>query len=312
MRIYLLFGIIFTFVTPIFSQGNAKLFEVPKNQDKALAPNNNQLIIQYENVNDRTILWSKIIWERIVLNEKENAILYFPVDTIRTEKRSLYYTLLKALKAGRVNAYTDSYFEETRSFQDLLPAIRKRDTTSVGFQLLNQGKELPEAFISTRDISAYDIKEYRIKGVFYFDKRRSERRYRILGIAPVAYDVNFIDEITEENKEEYLVELFWIWYPEIRPILAATPSFNEVNTNFPMSFDRILNTRLFKPIIYQTDNELDDIASLELDSILPDFNLGNTKRVDSLGIQTKFFKKLFKGKKKEENQTTVLNPTKQQ
>ena len=98
MRIYLLFGIIFTFVTPIFSQGNAKLFEVPKDQDKALAPNNNQLIIQYENVNDRTILWSKIIWERIVLNEKENAILYFPVDTIRTEKRSLYYTLLKALR----------------------------------------------------------------------------------------------------------------------------------------------------------------------------------------------------------------------
>ena len=109
--------------------------------------------------------------------------------------------MLKALKSGRLKAYTDSYFEETRDFEDILPAIQKRDTTAAGFELLNQGRELTDAYIAERDISAYDIKQYRVKGVWYFDKRRSELRYRILGIAPVAPDVNFIDQQAEDEAD---------------------------------------------------------------------------------------------------------------
>ena len=257
-------------------QGQAKLFQVPKTDDKALASMENNDIIRYETVADRSILWSKIVWERADLDQVENMELYFPVDTIRTEKRSLYFTLLKALKQRKVNAYSDSYFEEPRSYEDLLPAIQKRDTTSAGFERLNQGLNLTRDYISERNISAYDIKEYRIKGVWYFDKRRSELRYRILGIAPVAVDVNFLDEVAdgEAIDESYLVELFWLWYPEVRPLLASTPSFNAENTNFPVSFDRLLNTRNFKAVIYQTDNEFDNIAELQRELQFPDFSSG--------------------------------------
>jgi gliding motility associated protien GldN len=310
MRILLVLALTIFFNSAANAQGNAKLFQVPKAEDKALAPDDNESIIRYENVADRSILWSKIVWEKVSLEEETNKVLYYPVDTLRTEKRSLYYTLLKALKSGRLRAYSDSYFEEARQFEDLLPAIQKRDTTSAGFELLNQGKDLTEAYIAQRDISAYDIKEYRVKGVWYFDKRRSELRYRILGIAPVAPDVNFIDQVDSESGEEYLIELFWVWYPDVRPLLAATPSFNNVNTNFPVSFDRILNTRTFNAEIYKTDNELDDIVALQRDLQFPDFSSGTAAEEERLAQRRRLFD-LFKGKKKE-NQTTVLNPTKQQ
>jgi gliding motility associated protien GldN len=312
MRVFFVLALILAFNPVIKAQGNAKLFQAPKTENKVeLAPDNNESIIRYENVADRSILWSKIVLEKVSLKEESNRILYYPVDTLRTEKRSLYYTLLKALRSGRLRAYSDSYFEETRQFEDILPAIRKRDTTSAGFELLNQGKSLSEAYIAQRDISAYDIKEYRLKGVWYFDKRRSELRYRILGIAPVAPDVNFIDQVDTESEEDYLVELFWVWYPDVRPLLAATPAFNVVNANFPISFDRILNTRMFTAEIYRTDNELDDIAALQRDLQFPDFSSGTAAEEERLSQRKRLFD-LFKGKKKEENQTTVHNSTKQQ
>ncbi|MEL0308595.1 MAG: gliding motility protein GldN, partial [Flavobacteriaceae bacterium] len=146
MRVFLVLALTLSFTSVVTAQGNAKLFQVPKTEDKMLAPDDNESIIRYENVADRSILWSKIVLEKVDLEADANKVLYYPVDTLRTEKRSLYYTLLKALKSGRLRAYSDSYFEEPRRFEDLLPAIQKRDTTSAGFELLNQGKALTEAY----------------------------------------------------------------------------------------------------------------------------------------------------------------------
>jgi gliding motility associated protien GldN len=295
-------------------QGQAKLFQVPKAGDKELAPMENNDIIRYETVADRSILWSKVVWERADLNRPENMELYFPLDTIKTEKRSLYYTLLKALKERKVKAYSDSYFEEARTYEDLLPAIQKRDTTSAGFERLNQGFELTRDYISERKVSAYDIKEYRIKGVWYFDKRRSELRYRILGIAPVAVDVNFLDEVADSETidDSYLVELFWLWYPEVRPLLASTPSFNVDNTNFPVSFDRLLNTRTFAAQIYQTDNAFDNIEELQRELQFPDFSSGTDEEEQRLADRKKFFdflKRDAQKQRKAERETQVnLNP----
>ncbi len=335
-----LFFFFFLLSWGLYSQGNNKLFKLPTPEDRLPPVEDNIAIIEYEEISDKSILWSKLIWEKLDLSQKENQILYYPTDTIGTGKKSLYYTLLNAIKSGRLTAYTDSYFEETKEIKDLLPAIQKRDTTSAGFERLNQGLELTEAYIYQRDISAPDIKEYRLKGVWYFDKRRSELRFRVLGIAPVALDVNFIDEIDTLNSEDYLVELFWIWYPEARPLLAGTPSFNTMNSNFPLSFDRILTSRMFKGQIYKTDNELEDVDALQGNFSFPDFELFPldssmiirsekksgfnffgmlNKSKDSIGEtdsqskpkkKAKFFD-LFKSKNKGEQESVDLNPKQQ-
>ena len=106
-------------------------------------------------------------------------------------------------------------------------------------------------------LTAADIEQYLIKGMWYFDKRLGELKYRLLGIAPVAPDVNFIDD-DNVDPEENKVPLFWVWYPAARDILHNAKVFNQRNPSNPISFDMLLNARRFNSMIYREDNEFGD------------------------------------------------------
>jgi len=212
--------------------------------------------LDYGYVDDRDILWSKTVWETIDLDERVNFPLYYPTDTIGigADRRSLYHVLMKNIKNGKLtDVYTDSYFTEKRKFSDLTATLQKVDTTDLGYEQLNAGEQISEEFINRRDISAADIEEYRIKGIWYFDKRQGELKYRLLGIAPVAPDVNFIDDESVDPGENK-VELFWVWYPSARNILHQAKVFNNRNSAQPISFDMLLNARRFNGVIYKEDN----------------------------------------------------------
>ncbi|TWO33454.1 gliding motility protein GldN [Seonamhaeicola sediminis] len=208
--------------------------------------------LPYGYVDDRDILFSKMTWEKIVLDERANFPLYYPIDTnnIGSNRRSLYDVLMKNIKNGNIERiYDDSYFTTQRTLKDIEAALSKIDTTELGIEQLNAGEELSAEYINRRDITAADIMEYRVKGLWYFDKRQSEMKYRLLGIAPVAPDVNFIDE-----EEPDLVELFWVFLPDAREVLHEAKSFNNENSAIPFSFDHILNSRRFHGYIYKEEN----------------------------------------------------------
>ena len=148
------------------------------------------------------------------------------------------------------------------------------DTLDYGYEQMNAGEAVSEEYITRRTISAADIEEYHIKGIWYFDKRQGELKYRLLGIAPVAPDVNFMDD---ENPD--MVELFWVWYPDAREMLHEAKLFNSQNSAQPISFDMLLNARRFDAVIYKEDNvqgdrNIDDYIS---DNAL--FQLLEAKRI---------------------------------
>jgi gliding motility associated protien GldN len=139
--------------------------------------------MSYGYVDQRDILWSKTVWEVIDLDERINFPLYYPVDTVSLDitRRSLYDVLVKNIKNGTIKeVYVDSYFTEKRAFEDLKATLQKVDTTDMGFQALNAGEVVPEEYINRRDITAADIEQYLIKGMWYFDKRLGELKYRLL------------------------------------------------------------------------------------------------------------------------------------
>jgi len=216
--------------------------------------------MSYGYVDQRDILWSKTVWEVIDLDERINFPLYYPVDTVSLDvsRRSLYDVLVKNIKNGTIkDVYVDSYFTEKRAFEDLKATLQKVDTTDMGFQALNAGEVVSEEYINRRDITAADIEQYLIKGMWYFDKRLGELKYRLLGIAPVAPDVNFIDD-DSVDPEENKVALFWVWYPSVRGVLHKAQVFNQSNPSNPISFDMLLNARRFNSMIYREDNEFGD------------------------------------------------------
>ncbi|MEO0571392.1 MAG: gliding motility protein GldN [Bacteroidota bacterium] len=248
-------------ILPVSLMAQANILNAKKPEDvgkktEAQMASDDDEPLEYGYVDDRDILWSKTVWETIDLDERVNFPLYYPTDTIGigADRRSLYHVLMKNIQNGKLtDVYTDSYFTEKRNFGDLTATLQKVDTTDLGYEQLNAGEQISEEFINRRDISAADIEEYRIKGIWYFDKRQGELKYRLLGVAPVAPDVNFIDDESVDPGENK-VELFWVWYPSAREILHKAKVFNNRNSAQPISYDMLLNARRFNGIIYKEDN----------------------------------------------------------
>ena len=259
----LLIGLLGILPVSIMAQANilnAKLPEDIGKKTQAQIEQDADEPLEYGYVDDRDILWSKTVWEIIDLDERVNFPLYYPTDTlgIGADRRSLYHVLMKNIRNGNLTeVYADSYFTEKRKLEDLSATLRKVDTTDLGYEQLNAGEQISPEFINRRDLTAADIEEFRIKGMWYFDKRQGELKYRLLGIAPVAPDVNFIDDEsmgTGENK----VELFWVWYPAARQILHDAKVYNQQNSARPISFDMLLNARRFNGVIYKEENVHED------------------------------------------------------
>lgn len=212
--------------------------------------------LEYGYVDDRDIMWSKMVWEVVDLDERANFPLYYPIDTnnIGNNRRSLYDVLMTSVQNGDIeNIYDDSYFTTKRTLIDIQDALRLVDTTDMGYEQFNAEGIVDNQFIRRRDITAADIMEYHLKGLWYFDKRQGELKYRLLGIAPVAPDVNFIDSDDPDP-----VELFWIWFPDSREVLHEAKAFNNENSAIPSSFDHLLNSRRFSGVIYREENVYGD------------------------------------------------------
>ncbi|AYN69108.1 gliding motility protein GldN [Euzebyella marina] len=274
---------------PVSLMAQANILNAKKPEDigrktEAQKALDNDAPLEYGYVDDRDILWSKTVWEVIDLDERVNFALYYPTDTIDigNDRRSLYDVLLKNIKNGKLkDVYADSYFTDKRKFSDLTATLQKVDTTDYGYEQLNAGEQVSPEFIMRRDITAADIEEYRIKGMWYFDKRQGELKYRLLGIAPVAPDVNFIDDDSMDPGDAK-VELFWVWYPDARQILHDAKVFNQRNSAQPISFDMLLNARRFNGVIYREDNVQGD---REVNAYIPDnalFQLLEANRIQEV------------------------------
>ncbi|SHG00620.1 protein involved in gliding motility GldN [Flavobacterium fluvii] len=259
---------------------NAKIPEEIGIKSAAQLISDNDKPLEYGYVDDRDVLMGKTVWEIIDLSERINFPLYFPIDTanIGPDRRSLYDVLTKAIRSGEISeVYSDSYFNTKKTFKDIKSSLMLISLSNEGreqlnvlglneeFKDLNPGqisKEdadklvskgiLPE-YIVKSDLTAQDVTQYKIKGYWYFDKRQSELKYRLLGICPITPDV-----YTMNSDEKDYIELFWVFFPAARDVLHAAKSFNDKNSAMPISFDQILNSRRFNAVIYQEENVYGD------------------------------------------------------
>ena len=76
-----------------------KVDEIGKQTDARIAADNDGPLA-YGYIDERDILWSKVVWEFVDLNQKINLPYYFPIDTsnIPSDRRSLFDSLLKGIR----------------------------------------------------------------------------------------------------------------------------------------------------------------------------------------------------------------------
>jgi gliding motility associated protien GldN len=213
--------------------------------------------LPYGYIDERDVLWSKATWEIIDLDERVNFPLYYPIDTnnIGTDRRSLYDVLVKNMKNGNIqDVYADSYFTEKRTLKDLDASLVYRDTTDYGIDQFNAEGFVDNEYIREFTLDAADVEEWRIRGLWYLDKRQGELKYRILGICPVAGEARSKAFGEEAGGVDNRVELFWVYFPAAREVLHEAKAFNRKNSSRPISFDHVLNSRRFSGVIYKEEN----------------------------------------------------------
>ena len=257
-KIFLIIPLIF-FTNEVFSQANLLNAKNPSEIGDTSSSEAVTEFVDYEYVDDKNILWSKVVYEFIDLNERLNFPLLFPVNDTKYDdtRKSLWRVIRENIENGKISEVYDS---NNDNFTEASRIIGK-DSTDLEANIyknynisdIYKSKYVPESFVPREVASSADIFGYVIKGVWYFDKIHAELRYRLLAIQPYGKDLK-----TSVDGEETETGYFWIWYPSIREILDKHLVFNDKNNNNRISFDELLINRRFSSYIYKYDNVYGD------------------------------------------------------
>lgn len=142
-----------------------------------------------------------------------------------------------------------------------------------------------------------NVKLLKIFGQWYIDKRDSQMKYRLLGIAAMGPDPNgakaraaiagsqMQNGVTPDNSAPDSIDLFWIFYPDARPILTSNYVFNSKNVSADITFDDVLNARRFSSIIYKSDSGLGRGGNGMIADYIPEDADGQLEESDRIKAQ---------------------------
>lgn len=205
--------------------------------------------LPYGHVEDKEVIWSKVVWEVIDMNERLNQPYYRSSDGLLTESASLYDALVEGVRSGAIEqVYDDEYFTTKMNYDQIVSRTAKKDTQQYYYDMIDAGEEPDSALIFNFEVHSDDIKMIKTKGLWYIDRRLGEMKYRLLGLCIMGPDAQALG--TEFNDGQY-VELFWIWYPDARKTLNNYTVFNPNNSSSSITFDDLLNARRFSSVIYK-------------------------------------------------------------
>ena len=267
MRVLIILLLFFS--NSILSQ--VELINAKKIIDIENKSNNESDPLQYFDVDENDILWSKVVYEFIDLNEKLNFPLLFPTDeesqTFRIGRKSMWVILKEhiltkideykktvqddtwdvEMSPDNLEIYSDDTFEQSKKISvkdinDLISYEQVSRREAAGFVL---------KYVMSNQVGGYNI-----KGIWFFDKKASELKYRLLGIQPVVANTEELKDGVANPKLDK--PTFWIWYPSIREELNKHLVFNERNNENRITFDALLINRRFNSYIYKYDNMYGD------------------------------------------------------
>lgn len=259
--------VFFSFVSAgAYAQSNLLNAKTPGEIGKKTAQQDsldNDNPLPYGYVGDRDVLLARKVWERIDIDQRVNFPMYFPIEgDLGPDRRPLYHVLSSAIRDGRITeVYDDSYFTTKKTLKDIEASLTKIDTTDAGIEEMNTDlaayrsgrKTISPEYINRTDIDASHVAGYDVVGLWYFDKRQGELKYRMLGISPIVPDVYTMNET-----EKTYINIFWVFFPAARNELHKAKAFNEKNSAMPITFDHLLNSRRFSGVMTKEENVYGD------------------------------------------------------
>ncbi len=211
-------------------------------------------VVPYPHLREADVMYVRRIWQDIDLRQKINQMFYFPVDPIE-DRKNLFDVIRYALEVeGSLTAYgtgpagTDDEFRYPLSGSQV-------DSMLNPVVIIPQFDPVTGEVIGSMEaqttLNSQDIVRYRVKEDWVWDRQRSQRQVRIIGIAPI------IEKKDDEGNSQGLAPLFWLYYPECRYVFANAECYNYENDAQRRTFEEIFQKRYFSSYIVKETNVFD-------------------------------------------------------
>lgn len=239
--------------------------QVKKSLRPETALDNHNILIQdrtalpYQQLRQEDAMYDQRIWREIDTREKINLPFRYGADEDNGNQRFISI-LFKAIQDGPDNggvtafSNVDDRFTTPMTKAEVAKAI---SGGSVSVPIYDAQGNVTGNKEVMAEVNLDSFYKFHIKEEVIFDKQSSRLFWRILGIAPVKR------VITASGVDLGYTELFWVYYPDMRPILAKYYVYNGKNFGARMTWEDLFESRMFRGRIIKStlDNPFDQYLS---------------------------------------------------
>ena len=223
--------------------------------------------LPYEHLRGDDAVFRHKIWREIDAREKLNQPFMYKAQENNGDQRFISI-LFKAIQDSAVTVFDpiDDRFTTPMTKADV---AKKIGGESVIVPIYDTTGAIIRYDTTHKDVVLDSFYKFHIKEEVIFDKESSRLFWRILGIAPV---MNVYTSQT--NQFVGTQELFWVYYPDMRPVFAKYEVYNGKNFGARMSWEELFESRMFygrivKSTLNNPGNKfLDEYAGLKDNPIL--------------------------------------------
>jgi gliding motility associated protien GldN len=225
--------------------------------------------LAYEDIREDDAVFMVRVWREIDTREKMNLGFRYAAENDNGGQRFISI-LLKAIKDGPDNGGVTAFSGDDDRFTTPITGDDAVNAFGGGFDTV-------KVYDNDGNVSGYQVRakatdpdsiyKFRLKEEWIFDKESSRLFVRIIGIAPVIpYKLSTGDIVANSDRP-----VWWVYYPDLRPILAKYDVYNPKNIGAQMTWEELFESRMFSS--YVVKSTIDNPYDLPLSAVYPNNTL---------------------------------------